>query len=206
MSFDTWLAFIILEVFLCLTPGPAVLFVTMTTAAQGVRAGFIATGGILASNLMYFVVSATGVAAVLLASPALFEILRWGGSAYLLYLGLRMLFSPREVVSTAVDKPLVLPAANISLLHGFMVQTLNPKAIAFFVALLPQFVNPEAPIAAQVLILTVTSISVEAIVMALYIWLTLRLGQQAGSGGRLWFKRSGGAFLILAALRLAVAS
>jgi len=206
MTVDTWLAFTILELFLCLTPGPAVLFVTMTTAAHGARAGFIATGGILASNLMYFVISATGVAAVLLASPALFEALRWGGSAYLLYLGLRMLFSGKEVASTEVNMPVAPPAANISLLHGFMVQTLNPKAIAFFAALLPQFVNPGAPVAPQVLILTVTSVSVEASVMALYIWLTLRFGQQAGSGGKLWFKRIGGAFLVLAALRLAVTS
>lgn len=203
MTLDTWLTFTFLELFLCLTPGPAVLFVTMTTAAQGARAGIIATGGILASNLMYFVISATGVAAVLLASPALFEVLRWGGSAYLLYLGLRMLFSRRE--TTGVDNA-AAPAANISLLHGFMVQTLNPKAIAFFAALLPQFVNPDAPVAPQVLVLTVTSVIVEAGVMGLYIWLTLRFGQQAGGSGKLWFKRCGGAFLILAALRLAVTS
>ncbi len=199
MTFDTWLTFVILEFFLCLTPGPAVLFVTTTAAARGARAGLIATGGILASNLMYFVISGTGVAALLLASPLLFTVLRWAGGAYLLLLGAKMLFSA-PVAETAT------PAAtgNISLLHGFMVQTLNPKAIAFFSALLPQFIDPATAILPQMTILAVTSVIVEAAVMAFYIWLVLRFGKQAGARGQLWFQRFGGAFLILAAVRLAL--
>jgi len=201
MTFENWLAFAVLEVFLCLTPGPAVLFVTMTSATHGARAGIIAAAGILASNLMYFVISGTGVAAVLLASPLLFEVLRWGGSAYLLYLGLRMVFDRREPATGSKTA-----ASDISLLHGFMVQTLNPKAIAFFAALLPQFVDPAYPLVPQMLVLTLTSVLIEALVLGLYIQLTLRFGQQAGLRGRLWFRRCGGVFLVLAALRLAVTS
>lgn len=202
MSLDTWLTFALLELFLCLTPGPAVLFVTSTTAARGLRAGWIATTGILASNLMYFVISGTGVAAVLLASPTLFTVLRWGGSAYLLLLGTTMLFS--AATPTKPETPIKPATGDISILHGFMIQTLNPKAIAFFAALLPQFIVPTTPILPQMTILTVTSVIVEAGVMALYIWLTLRFGQQAGERGKLWFKRIGGGFLILAAARLAI--
>ncbi len=199
MTFDTWLTFVILEFFLCLTPGPAVLFVTTTAAARGWRAGLIATGGILAGNLLYFVISGTGVAAVLLASPRLFDVLRWGGSAYLLVLGAKMLFSTPAPETAAPEA-----TGDISLLHGFMVQTLNPKAIAFFSALLPQFIDPATALLPQITILTVTSVIVEAGVMGAYIWLVLRFGKQAGTSGQLWFQRLGGGFLILAAIRLAL--
>lgn len=201
MSVDTWLTFVVLELFLCLTPGPAVLFVTSTTAARGLRAGCIATTGILAGNLMYFVISGTGVAALLLASPTLFDVLRWGGSAYLLLLGAMMVFSAATPAPDTANAP---ASGDISILHGFMIQTLNPKAIAFFAALLPQFVDPAAAILPQMIILTVSSVVVEAGVMACYIWLTLRFGRQAGERGKLWFKRIGGGFLILAAARLAL--
>jgi homoserine/homoserine lactone efflux protein len=199
MTFDTWLTFTILEFFLCLTPGPAVLFVTTTAAARGLRAGLIATAGILTSNVMYFVISGTGVAALLLASPVLFNILRWGGGAYLLLLGADMLFRAPAPQAEATAAP-----GDISILHGFMIQTLNPKAIAFFSALLPQFIDPAVAVLPQMTILTVTSVLVEAGVMAFYIWLVLRFGKQAGARGHLWFRRLGGAFLVLAAIRLAL--
>jgi len=198
MTLDTWLTFAVLELLLCLTPGPAVLFVTTSTVTRGLRAGLTATAGILASNLMYFVVSATGVAAILLASTTLFEVLRYGGSAYLLFLGLRMLLSKPAPVTDA-PTPAV---ADISLMHGFMEQTLNPKAIAFCVALLPQCVNPAASVAPQNAILTITALVIEASVMLCYIWLSLHLGKRAGTRGQLWFRRTGGLFLILAASRL----
>lgn len=204
MTLDTWLTFALLELVLCLTPGPAVLFVTSTTALRGVRAGASATAGILVSNLMYFLISATGVAALLLASPTLFEVLRWSGGAYLLLLGIRLLLSRPSTPVQQTSAAAPARGDKLPLLHGFMVQTLNPKAIAFFAALLPQFVNPAFAVAPQVLILTLTSVTVEASVMACYIWLTLRFGRHSGASGQRWFKRAGGALLILSALRLAL--
>jgi len=204
MTLDTWLTFALLELVLCLTPGPAVLFVTSTTALRGASAGMVATAGILASNLMYFVISATGVAALLLASPTLFEVLRWSGSAYLLLLGIRLLLTRPSTPEQYAASDGKTSHGSLPLLHGFMVQTLNPKAIAFFAALLPQFVNPALAVAPQVLILTVTSVAVEASVMACYIWLTLRFGRHSSGASQRWFKRSGGALLILSALRLAL--
>lgn len=197
MTLDTWLTFVILELLICMTPGPAVMFVTTTASERGAKAAVIGTSGILISNVMYFVISGTGVAAVLVASPTLFEILRWAGSGYLLFLGSRLLLT-RTSTAAAQD-----PAqANISLLHGFMVQTLNPKAIAFFVALYPQFIDPAAALAPQLLILTGTSLVIEAGVMASYIVLTIHYGKRAGRRGKIWFRRLGGAFLIVAAVRL----
>lgn len=203
MTLDTLITFTILELLLCLSPGPAVIFVTSTAAAHGIRAAWIATAGILTSNLMYFVISGSGVAAVLQASSTMFNILRWGGSLYLLVLGVRMFFNN---MALGTDKPTAAPLVsnnNISIVHGFMVQTLNPKAIAFFAALLPQFVNPALPLVPQMTILTMTSLTVETTVMAFYIWMTHRFGQQTRNKGNVWIKRLGGGFLMLAASRLA---
>lgn len=206
MTLHTWLTFVLLELFLCLTPGPAVMFVTATAAQRGARAAVVGTAGILGSNVMYFVISATGVAALLLASPALFTVLRWGGSLYLLILGTRMILTYRPAAARTREPGEPRDNARLPLLHGFLVQTLNPKAIAFFAALLPQFVNPAASIAPQIAILTLTSVTVEASVMLFYIWMTLRFGRQTGERGKLWFRRFGGAFLIIAALRMALSS
>src|SRR5690606_26050073 len=83
MSWETWIAFCALETMLCLSPGPAVVFVVSAALGRGPRSGFAAAFGILAGNAFYFALSATGIAAIILASSALFTALKWAGAAYL---------------------------------------------------------------------------------------------------------------------------
>src|SRR5579872_632283 len=92
MDLSTWVAFALLETFLCLTPGPAVLFVVGSTLGRGRPGGFAATAGIVAGNTVYFVLSATSLGAILLASYQVFTLVRWVGAAYLVFLGVRMLW------------------------------------------------------------------------------------------------------------------
>src|SRR5262245_62606580 len=138
MSFTAWIAFCVTEAVLCLTPGPAVLFVVSVAMARGARAGLAGSFGILTANALYFLVSATGVAAVIVASSRLFAVLKWAGAIYLLWVGLRMLLSRSRAPS--VVSPRRVPK---SFLRGFIVQAANPKALMFFVALLPQFIDPQ---------------------------------------------------------------
>lgn len=197
MSLELWLSFCVLETLLCLSPGPAVLFVTSTTLKQGGKAGAYGMAGILASNTFYFILSATGIAAILLASNFLFTILKWAGGLYLIWLGLKMLFS-RTMATEQLEPAL----ASESVVKGFMVQTLNPKALAFFFALLPQFIDAAKPILPQVSILGVSSVAIEFCVMCGYIWLSLRTRQYAGAVWSLFIQRFAGGFLILAGARL----
>jgi len=198
MSIETWVAFCITETVLCFTPGPAVLLVVSMALGRGFRSGFSAALGILVANTVYFAVSATGVAAALAASRELFLVLKWAGAGYLVWVGFRMLSSGRPH-GTDAEPVFVIRA----FFRGFVVQGVNPKALVFFMALLPQFIDPAAPVAGQVLVLGISSVLIELVALTVY-------AQGAGrarrfSDGRLanLLERVGGGLLVAAGVRLA---
>ena len=162
MSLDSWLMFCATEAVLCFTPGPAVLLVVSLSLTRGGVSGFRSSLGILTANALYFGLSATGLGAVLYASWELFVLVQWAGATYLVWLGLRML------LARAPDAvPPTVPAAERRgpFLKGFLVQGANPKALIFFTALLPQFIDPGAPIAPQVLVLGLSSVVIELVAL-----------------------------------------
>ena len=172
MAWETWLLFVITEAVLSATPGPAVLFVLSQAIQRGAARSVWASAGILSANAMYFVLSATSLGAIILASYNLFFLIKWVGAAYLIYLGLQCFFGKRSAF--------VLPETNILAVSnwrisrdGFFLQGANPKALLFFTAILPQFINANHSVALQVLILGVSSILVEFFVLLTY-------GQLAG--------------------------
>jgi homoserine/homoserine lactone efflux protein len=199
MSLEVWLAFCATETVLCFTPGPAVLFVTSVAMARGIRAGLAGALGILAGNLFYFALSGTGIAAVILASGRLFAMLKWAGVAYLAWIGVRMLVSRSPVASAVPPRPV-----SRSFARGFIIQAANPKALVFFVALLPQFIDPKAPVGFQLVILGASSLVIELFVLSLYAALAARARAVAGERLSRPLERIGGGFLVAAATRLAL--
>ncbi len=201
MSFEAWLMFCTTEAVLCFTPGPAVLLVVSLSLAQGGASGLRSCIGILAANTLYFALSATGLAAVLLASWELFVLIKWAGAAYLVWLGLRMLVARTRGSARA---PAGGSEGRGPFLRGFVVQGANPKALVFFTALLPQFINPHAPVAPQILILGLSSVLIELIALCSYAALSHRArGLARGPRFAGAFERLGGALLIAAGARLA---
>jgi homoserine/homoserine lactone efflux protein len=203
MTLETWLLFCATEAVLCFIPGPAVLCVVSAALTRGAQQGFHASLGILAANTAYFVLSATGLGAVLLASRTVFLAIKWVGAAYLVYLGARMLFARRVETAAPVESP---PARTerSAFWNGFVVQAANPKALVFFSALLPQFINPDAAIAPQIGILAASSVVIELGVLSIYVGAchSARRWMRGGRfGGTL--QRVGGGLLILAGARLA---
>lgn len=166
MTLSAWLLFLVTELVLCLTPGPAVLFVFAHGLRYGGRHSLWANLGILSGNAFYFVVSATGLGMLVSASHTAFTVVKLAGAAYLVYLGVRMMFGAGDAFRTDVAAP-VLPGTTIAR-RGFVLQAANPKALIFFTALLPQFVAPDAPIARQMLILGLTSTIAEFFVLLMY--------------------------------------
>jgi len=159
MTLTTWWIFICTETVLCLIPGPAVMYILSSALKAGARKSIASNLGILTANTVYFALSATGIGALLLSSK-LFLAVKWIGAAYLAVLGLRLLFD-----HNSHDKEL-FEAINDHKSHhlffgGFTLQMSNPKAILFFSALLPQFLNPHASIVPQIVILGATSVTIE---------------------------------------------
>lgn len=201
MTLETWLFFCATETVLCFIPGPAVLCVVSSALTRGARSGLHSSLGILAANTTYFALSAMGLGVVLLASRTVFVVIKSVGAAYLVFLGLRMVFA-RPDASVASAKSDV--TARGAFWNGFVVQIANPKAIIFFTALLPQFIDPDAAVASQILILAVSSIVIELGVLSIYV-AACHNARRWFRGGRLGgvLQRAGGGLLILAGARLA---
>jgi len=168
MSWHGWILFVMVETMLCLAPGPAVLLVVSQGLTFGWRGSIAANFGILAGNAIYFALSATGLGAVLLASYDLFFAIKWIGAAYLVWLGLGAFFGRSEGAASAAPAG-ARPAAPLRRFRkGMVLQLANPKALLFFAALLPQFIDPAGAVAWQVAILGVTSVAIEFVVLACY--------------------------------------
>lgn len=162
------LLFSLTELVLCLTPGPAVMLVV----SQGVKNGFPASlrgaAGILTGNTFYFVLSALGLGALLVSSGTLFQIIKWTGAAYLVFLGLKMLLSKKPVAELDNETREKRSAKLFS--DGLITQLSNPKAIVFFSALLPQFMRPGVSVVEQMAVLGIISLAIEFLVLFGYGW------------------------------------
>ena len=136
---------------LLLVPGPAVLYITARSANQGRVAGLVSVLAIETANFLQAVAAALGLSAILLSSALAFDIVKYLGAAYLIYLGIRKLLS-----SDAQTEDEQVQRESLSKIYwqGFFVNILNPKTALFFFAFLPQFVSPErGSVTAQTLLL-----------------------------------------------------
>ncbi len=140
MFFSNLLLFASIIVVLALTPGPDVIYITTRGIAQGRTAALLSTVGICIGYLVYTMLAALGLSALLQSSVIAFDIIRYTGAIYLLYLGIRTLMSKAgDPLRLRAVNP--VPAGRI-LQQGILTSMLNPKGILVFAALLPQFVNP----------------------------------------------------------------
>ncbi|MGH8174383.1 MAG: LysE family translocator [Rhodanobacteraceae bacterium] len=175
MNPHLWLAFLITATVMACVPGPAVLYVAGQGMRHGARKAVAANLGILSGNAVWFAASALGLATLIAVAAPLFIVLKWLGVAYLAWLGL---CAWRDAIlnSGALKVPQPAPAGARMWRQGVLLQLANPKAILFFTALLPQFIEPAHAIAPQVFVLAVTSIVSEFFVLAAYAWLAARGG------------------------------
>lgn len=199
VNWDTYWLYVLTEAALSLSPGPAVMLVIAYGLTQGARRSLPATLGILSANAIYFAISATSLGAVLVSSRAFFFAVKWIGAAYLAYLGLRALFGQPSPITASN------PAARGSTWRsiyasGLTLQLANPKTLIFFVAILPQFVDPRLPIGAQMAWLAAGSVVPEFFILAGYGFLASRAARIATDPRYArWTDRSAGALVLAAA-------
>lgn len=202
MNWHVWTLFALTETALCFVPGPAVLLVLSQALAHGTAKSVWSILGIVAANTVYFVLSATGIGAILIASYDLFFAIKWIGALYLIWLGISAFFSASHVSVEAASARLI--SGRRMFANGMVLQLSNPKALVFFTALLPQFIDPHRPIWSQMLILALTSVVIEFFVQLLYATLAGRASMLAArpSFARLANRLAGG-LLIAAGLSIA---
>jgi threonine/homoserine/homoserine lactone efflux protein len=155
-SASTLLLFIPAALVLLVVPGPSVLYIVTRSIDHGRRAGLMSVLGTHGGSLVHVAAAAFGVSALIVSSALAFSAVKYLGAVYLVWLGIRR-WRAGERVLVAADRPMV-PTAQL-VRQGFVVQVLNPKTAIFFLAFLPQFVDPaRGSVTVQVLVLGVVFI------------------------------------------------
>lgn len=144
LGIHAYAVFLITGILLNLTPGQDTMFIIGRSLAGGTRAGVAAAFGIGVGSIGHTLLAALGLSAILAASPWAFTLVKLAGAAYLLYLGTRLLLARHPAEAAAPSAP---PAAAVhsAFVQGILTNLLNPKVALFFLALLPQFIDPASP-------------------------------------------------------------
>jgi threonine/homoserine/homoserine lactone efflux protein len=194
MSLEMWAAFVIASTILLVIPGPTIILVISQAIAHGRKAVIPLATGVALGDFTAMTCSLLGLGAILAASAAFFSLLKWIGAGYLIYLGIKLWRTRSE----ADEIPVTIGNQNRSLFKSaFVVTALNPKSIAFFVAFLPQFVDPRGQAVPQLLLLGATFLSLAAVNAMLYALFAGQLRDtMQNSRVRRWFNRLGGTALI----------
>ena len=176
-----WLPFLLASTVLAVTPGPGVLYIVTRTLAQGRRVGLASVAGVALGNFGNALAASLGVAAVLALSSLAFNVLKWAGAAYLVWLGIKAL---RATPAGPAAPAAAAPDGRRVLRDGFWVALLNPKTALFFAAFLPQFIDAQAPAAAQGLLLGSCFVAIAALTDSLWVLAAARAAPRlAGLGG-----------------------
>ncbi len=157
MNWELFAAFLAITMVLVVTPGPIVTLVISTGASQGVRAALVTVAGTTLGNALLISAIALGLTWVLANAAMLFELLRWVGAAYLIWLGIQAWRNAGAIGG------LTPPRGGVHFRRGILVALSNPKTIAFFTAFLPQFIDPGLPAGRQLAIMCVVSVLLAAL-------------------------------------------
>ena len=166
MALETWLAFFAACWLISLSPGAGAIASMSAGLQYGFWRGYWNALGLQLGLALQIVIVAAGVGAILAASEVAFGLIKWFGVVYLVYLGYRQWQALPSDMAAQTERPIGRPLTLV--LRGFLVNFSNPKAIVFILAVLPQFLDPQAPLLVQHLLMGVTMIGVDLVVMAGY--------------------------------------
>lgn len=197
MTLQLWLAFVAASAVLLVIPGPTILTVISYSVAHGRKANVPLVAAVALGDSTALVLSLLGLGGLLAASAFWFTVVKWAGGSYLLYLGLKLL---RAGVADARPSSIVVPASAARLfLNTYVVTALNPKGIVFFIAFLPQFLAPGAPVVPQLWLLAITFVVLATLNATLYaVFAGSARRVLASSKAQRGFNLAGGSLLTLA--------
>ncbi|CAM5212321.1 LysE family transporter [Oligella ureolytica] len=174
MVFSVWLALFLAAWAISISPGPGAVASMAAGLRYGMWPGAALVCGLIVGYTIQFIISVVGVAAVIKTSPLLFEIIKWVGVSYLIYLGIKQYRSPVSMIRVDVSN---MPSATAGKLfmQGFLVDITNPKAAIFLLAVIPQFVDPTRPLMLQYVLICLTLCAVDLVIMLGYVALAANL-------------------------------
>ena len=202
MDLSVWITYFIATIILSVTPGPGVFSSISSGLHHGFRLGMWNGIGMQLSSLIWVAVVALGLGAILIASETMFNVVKWIGVAYLIYLGIVTWRSrPRTFVEETDDNA---HTAREVFMRGFLVNMTNPKGIIFFAAILPQFIDTARPQLPQYVILAATTFVVDVVIMMAYTALAAKvLGVMRNEQHLRWVNRTLGGTFVAAGVALA---
>ncbi|MGI9916745.1 LysE family translocator [Vibrio owensii] len=196
MQLDTWIYYTLAILVLTASPGPSSLLCLSKGVSSGFRHAFMTALGSLAAITIILTLSFTGLGVVIASSELVFNIIKWCGAAYLVWLGIQALRSKQTDFSQA--KPEQASSDYLSAFtSGFIVGSSNPKAIVFFTALFPQFISPSASLFTQYIIFASTFVVFELSWLTFYCLLGVKTSDWLFAKGRakLFNRLTGGVFI-----------
>ena len=200
----TFLAFLFAAVVLAMTPGPGIAYVVARTVAGGRSEGLASCLGTGLGGLLHVLAAALGLSLLVAQSAIAFNIVKYIGAAYLMYLGVRLLMQKQQAFKAT---PVAAQGVRRALFEGVAVEALNVKTALFFLAFLPQFVSPGEPLVPQLVLLGTVCVALNTLVDVIAVFAAnrlLRSGVARAARARLMTRMSGvtmlglGAYLALA--------
>jgi threonine/homoserine/homoserine lactone efflux protein len=151
--------FLLAALIVAAVPGPGIFYVAARTLSGGKRAGIASTFGTALGGLVHVIAGAVGVSALILASAELFSALKFAGALYLVWLGLKTFREARDLL----PQQAIAAGTQRVFREGVLVEALNPKTAAFFLAFIPQFIDPAGYVAFQFIILGLISVALNTL-------------------------------------------
>jgi homoserine/homoserine lactone efflux protein len=202
VDLTVWITYLVAAFVLALTPGPGAFTCISSGLNHGFRLGVWTAVGLQLANLVVIGIVSLGLGALLLASETLFSAVKWAGVAYLVYLGIVTWRAPVRGFEGDRDDDAETPRGVF--IRGFWVNMSNPKAIIFFAAILPQFIDVARPQVLQYAVIAATTLAVDLVVMTGYVAAAVKvLGAMRNPGVLRAVNRGLGGLFIAAGLALA---
>jgi len=196
---STWLAFSVTSLIIELTPGPNMAYLAILTTAEGKRAGFSAVAGVAAGLLLIGLAASAGLATLISQSDVLYQGLRWGGVLYLLWLAWESWQEERETSPSRTDA-----FQSRYFYRGLITNLLNPKAMLFYVAILPEFLDIKENLIEQAVILTVIYVGIATVIHILVVMAAYTSRRFFAGRNPFYVRRASSLLLVLVAMWLAL--
>ena len=205
MQFSLWLALAGAGTLISFTPGAGAISTMSNSLNSGFRRSIWGVLGQQLALIIHIVIVALGVGVLVSGSPVIFNVIRYAGAAYLVYLGIRQFLHKPDLDKEKVENRRNEPALSM-FRRGVWVNLLNPKAIVFFLAFMPQFIRPDEPLLQQYVVLTATVVTIDILVMWFFFALAARTFQRftRNQHGQKILNRTFGCLFVAVGILLAV--